>query len=337
MRVERKKEHIENYLKSEYRGDPLFDDVYLEHHALTDFDFEEIKTTFDFFDKTLSFPLLINAMTGGGEEVTDINEDLARLTAEFNFAMATGSQKVALENEESEESFRAVREVAEQAFLLGNLSAREDIEDVKKAIDLIKADGMQLHLNTFQEMVMPEGDRHFKHSLENIKKINDELKIPLMVKEVGFGIGRKDALRLYEAGIRYIDIAGFGGTNFVEIEDNRQFDKDFSDLYSWGIPTAKCLLDIKDRPKDLKIIASGGIRNAVDIIKAFVLGADMVAISGEVLSYLLHGGYDAARNYLQDLLDKTKILMISLNVSTIAELRNIDYKITGRLREITRK
>ena len=143
MRVERKKEHIENYLKSEYRGDPLFDDVYLEHRALTDFDFEEIETSFDFLDKTLSFPLLINAMTGGGEEVTDINEDLARLTAEFNLAMATGSQKVAMENEESEESFRAVRQVADQAFLLGNLLSHNS--SVRYSTKEFKPSSIQVH------------------------------------------------------------------------------------------------------------------------------------------------------------------------------------------------
>lgn len=337
--MEKKQEHIENYLKSEYMGDNLFNCIYLEHSSLPELDIKDIDISKDFFGNKIDLPIMINAMTGGGESSADINEDLSRLCRDFNIPMAVGSEKVALQNEEAIESFQLVRDNLPKGdyTVIGNLSARESLSDVKKAIEILDCDIFQLHLNPIQELIMEEGDREFKGIYDNIREIKENIDIPIIVKEVGYGLRREDAKKLYDIGIRNIDIAGHGGTNFTEIEDMRRFDMDFSEFYYWGIPTAKILLDLKQRPDDMYLIASGGIRDALDIVKAYILGADMVAMSGEILSFLIHGGYEFTRQYLNSLIYKIKMVMLMLGCDRIEKLKDIDYKIVGRLKEITDK
>ncbi|MDO5047549.1 MAG: type 2 isopentenyl-diphosphate Delta-isomerase [Anaerococcus sp.] len=332
MRNQRKDEHIENYLKSEILTDTLFKDVYLEHVALADISINQIDTSMDFLGKKLSMPLLINAMTGGGEVGWDINEDLSSICQELGLAMAVGSEAIAIDDESSRESFSLMKD--KDLVRIGNLGAEKSLEDYIFAKDLIDAHMMQVHLNMAQELVMGEGDKDFRSWRSNIKSLVENLDLPIMVKETGCGISARVAKDLLAMGVKYIDISGKGGTNFIEIEDLRDVDKDFSDFYDWGIPTAKAIIDIRKISDEAFIIASGGIRTALDIAKALALGADMVAISGEVLRYLLHGGYHAAEEYLKDLNHKFKIIMCLLGVKNIEELKKVDYKLVGRLKEL---
>ncbi|MDO4594313.1 MAG: type 2 isopentenyl-diphosphate Delta-isomerase [Tissierellia bacterium] len=334
-RKQRKIEHIENYLRSFTKSDPLFNDVYIEHRALNEINFDEIDTSVEFLGKKLPFPLMINAMTGGSDMSSDINEDLSNICYEFKIPMAVGSQKIVLEDDSLIDSFKVVKEMSDGEFpVIGNLNANCSIEELKKASDLIDATAMQLHLNSAQELVMPEGDRNFKGIYDNIKKLVKEFDKDIIVKEVGFGIGKKDIELLNEIGVKYIDISGHGGTNFIEIEDMRNFDMDFSDLYNWGIPTAKCLIDAKKVQGDFKIISSGGVSNANYIVKSLILGADICAMSGEILSYLLRGGYDYTINFIKELMYKTKMIMALLGVKNIEQLKKVDYKLTGKLRQL---
>ncbi len=335
MRLERKKEHIENYLKSDYRGDTLFSDIYIENNSLPEINLSEVSTEIEFLGKKIGFPLIINALTGGGDELMDINENLARLAKHFNIPMAVGSQTVGIEIEECKDSFEIVREiVGKDNIVIGNVSANTSVEYFEKACKMIDADAMQLHLNVAQELFMGEGDRNF-HGLEdnirNIVKIYDK---PIIVKEVGFGISKEVAIRLRNIGVKNIDIAGAGGTNFIEIEDIRNFSSDYSDLYEWGIPTAKALIECREIDDELFIVSSGGIRNALDIVKSFVVGANIVGISGEILLYLMHGGYDAAKEYIDCLINKTKKIMVLLGKKNIEELNLVDYRITGKLKDL---
>ncbi|MDO5718347.1 MAG: type 2 isopentenyl-diphosphate Delta-isomerase [Tissierellia bacterium] len=335
MREERKKEHIENYLKTEYHSENLFDDIVLEHNSLPNLSIDDIDTGVEIFGKKLAFPLLINSMTGGAEISYDINRDLAKLADKYGLAMAVGSQKVALESENTAESFVVIKEfLNEDSIKIGNLSASSDLDEIIKAAEMIEADAMQLHLNPCQELVMLDGDRDFRGILENIENIVSNSKIPIIVKEVGFGISAGNARKLYDIGVRYIDIAGSGGTNFIEIEDLRRHDFDFSDIYSWGNSTPQLLYEYRDMPKDLFVIASGGIRTGLDIIKSYVMGADLVGISGELLNYLAHGGYEYASDFLESLIEKTKILMLLLGCKRVEELRKVKYKPVGKLREL---
>lgn len=336
MREKRKKEHVENYLRTTYRGDTLLKDVFLEHNALPDLNLSEIDTSTSFLGKTVDYPIIINAMTGGTDFSWEINKKLAELSKTFNIPMAVGSQTIALcEDENCRKSFKIVREtIGEEGIVVANLNAQSSIEDVKFAIDMIKADAIQLHLNPAQEAVMLEGDKDFKGVLDNIQHIVKNLDKPVVVKEVGFGISSAVARKLYNVGVKNIDISGSGGTNFIEIENIRYNDIDFSDLYDWGIPTALSIIEARSVAEDLNLIASGGIRDSIDIMKALVIGGNIVGISGEILSFLLHGGYENAKDYLEATIYKLKILMLLSGTRDIKALRNMSYKLTGRLKEL---
>lgn len=336
MRSVRKKEHIENYLKTQFQGDTLLEDIFLEHNALPNLNFDEIDTSTMFLGKTISYPILINAMTGGSALTQEINRDLSTLAKEFNIPMAVGSQTIALENdEESIESFKIVREIIGiDGIVISNLSGQATVAQARQAIDLVQGDAIQIHLNPAQELVMEEGDRDFKGVIDNIEAIVKNIDKLVIVKEVGFGISKDVAERLYNIGVRNIDISGYGGTNFVEIENLRNPGFDFTDLYSWGIPTAAALINCRKLPEDLNIIASGGIRSSMDIVKSIVLGAEVVGISGELLAYLVHGGYANAKDYLENLIYKIKIIMMLLGKRNIEELRKTNYKITGKLKDL---
>jgi isopentenyl-diphosphate delta-isomerase len=336
MRSIRKKEHIENYLKTTFQGDTLLGDVFLEHNALPNLNLDEIDASSEFLGKKINYPILINAMTGGSSLTKEINRDLSILAKEFNVPMAVGSQTIVLEDEEeAKDSFRIVRDIIGQdGIVISNLSGQATVDQAKLAIDIVDADAIQIHLNTAQELVMEEGDRNFKGVIDNIEAIVNNIDKPVIVKEVGFGISKEVAERLYNIGVRYIDISGYGGTNFIEIENLRNHAFDYTELYSWGIPTAAALINCRKLPMDLKLISSGGIRNSLDVVKSIVLGAEVVGISGELLAYLVHGGYGNAMEYLSGLTHKIKILMLLMGKKNIEELRNSEYKITGRLKDL---
>lgn len=336
MRKARKKEHVENYLRTTYRGDTLLDDVFLEHNALPDLSLDDIDTKSVFLGKDINYPVIINAMTGGSDFSREINHDLSMIAKEFKIPMAVGSQTIALcEDEECMDSFKIVRKtIGDDGIVIANLSASASVDDVKRALDMIEADAIQLHLNPAQEVVMLEGDRDFRGILNKIENVVKGIDRPVIVKEVGFGISKDVATRLYDIGVRHVDISGSGGTNFIEIENIRYNTMDFSDLYGWGIPTAYAIIKCRELPKDLNIIASGGIRTSLDIVKALILGGDIVGISGEILSFLLHGGYENARNYLESAMHKLKILMLLLGKKNLEELKTTEYKLVGELKEL---
>lgn len=338
MRKYRKREHIESFLRSSFLGNPLFEDVFLPHNSLPECDFDEIDTSTRFLNKKINFPLMINAMTGGSEFTEDINRQLAEIAREFNIPMAVGSQTITLEDEDSIESFKIVREImGDSGVILGNLSGRASLKDVKFAVDMLKADGIQIHLNPAQELAMEEGERSFKGILSNIEEIVKGSEVPVIVKEVGFGMSRDVARRLYSVGVRHIDVSGFGGTNFMEVENLRRPENDLSELYSWGIPTALSLLSIKNlNLKDLSLISSGGIKNSMDLIKSLVLGADMAAMSGEILSYLIHGGYEYTMEYLENIMYKAKIIMLLTGSKNVEELKKLPFTISGTLKELSK-
>ncbi len=338
MRQERKREHVESYLKTEYVGDNLFEDIYIENNSLPGINFEEIDTRVSFLGKTVEFPLMINAMTGGTEELSSINEDLARIARDLNIPMAVGSQTVGLDYPECRQSFGIARDIlGEEGVLIGNLSANKSLEELQEASSMIDADAMQLHLNVAQEMFMDEGDRDFSHIEKNIEYLVKNYDKPIIIKEVGFGISAEVSKKLTNIGVEYIDVAGAGGTNFIEIEDMRNMDKDFSDMYNWGIPTAKALMDCKRENPDAFYISSGGINTADNVIKSFILGASFTALSGEVLRYLMHGGFDEAKKYVESTIEKSKIIMMLLGVKKIEDLKNVNYTLTGRLKELIQK
>ncbi len=331
-RRERKDQHIENYLKTSDHNDALFSDIYLDHNSLSEVNFDEIDTKISFLGQEISMPLMVNAMTGGGEASADINEDLSSICKSLNIPMAVGSQTIGLADAEACESFSLIRE--KNLLRIGNLGAERSLDDFKKAVEMIDAHAIQVHLNVAQELFMPEGDKDFRGYFDNIKELKANLDLPIIVKETGNGLSKRVCKKLIDAGIEYIDVAGCGGTNFIEIEDMRDFETDYKEFYNWGVPTAKAIIDARSLSKETFIIGSGGIKTAVDLAKAIIIGADMGAVSGEALRYLLLGGYDACYDYLKEMNQRLKIVMALLGVKNIEELKKVPYKITGRLKEL---
>ena len=333
QRRQRKDQHIENYLKTRARGTTLLDCVYIEHNALSDVSIKQIDTSVEFMGQKIAMPLMVDAITGGGDSSASINEDLSSICQEINIPMAVGSESIALTDESSRESFELVKQ-KEDLFRIGNLGFERNYEDFIFARDLIDAKAMQVHLNIAQELVMKEGDNDFHSSIDIIGELVEKFPYPIIVKETGSGISKEVAQKLLEKNVQYIDVAGKGGTNFIEIEDLRDFEMDYSDLYNWGIPTAKSIIDVRSASDDVFIIASGGIKTAMDVVKSIIIGADMAAMTGEVLNYLLRGGYQACEDFLKEINHKIKIIMALLGVRNIEELKKVDYNLIGELKEL---
>lgn len=336
MRKYRKKEHVENYLRATYESDPLFKDVYLTHHSMPELALDEIDTETEFLGREIPFPLMIDAMTGGTSFTEDINRDLSEIAKEHQLPMAVGSQTIALTDDDGKRSFEIVREIiGDDGIVLANLSGFLTPDDAKYAVDMIGADGLQIHLNPAHELAMDEGDRDFRDIRKNIEAVVKELEVPVMIKEVGFGLNSEVIQDLYDMGVRYVNIAGYGGTNFVEVENLRCPSMDMSDLYDWGIPTALATIQASElNLENLTIISSGGIKTAPDLAKALVLGADMTAISGELLKYLMHGGKEYASDYVTSLITKTKMIMLLTKSRNLEVLKSQPWKATGRLYEL---
>lgn len=336
QRRERKDQHIENYLRTRSRGSTLLEDVYIEHRAISDVSLEQIDTSVDFMGKRISMPLMVDAMTGGGNSSASINEDLSSICESVGIPMAVGSESIALSDSASRESFELVKQ-KKDLIRVGNLGFERNFDDFVFARDLIDAYAMQVHLNIAQELVMKEGDNNYHSPIKIIKELVENFDYPIIVKETGCGISKEVAKELVDAGIKYIDVAGRGGTNFIEIEDLRDFEVDYSDLYGWGIPTAKSIIDVRSVSDDVFIVASGGIKTAMDVVKSIIIGADMAAMTGEVLNYLVRGGFDACESFLNEINHKIKIIMALIGVRNIEELKKVDYRLTGELYNLIKR
>ncbi len=267
-----------------------FDRVRLTHRALPELNLAEIDPSTRFLGKDLSFPLLISSMTGGAdEELVKINRNLARAAEAEGVALAVGSQRVFLSDTAARESFE-LRETAPSTVLIGNLGAVQlnyemGFADCEAAVKILDADGLYLHLNPLQEAVQPEGDTDFSSLQNKIAVIVKTLRQPLIVKEVGAGISAVDVERLLAAGVKYIDVAGSGGTSWSMVESRRSDQPELGELFSdWGIPTPVALMQMKPYRQEMTLIASGGIRNGIDMAKSMVLGASLCGMARPFLN-----------------------------------------------------
>ena len=292
--VQRKAEHIRICLESDVqfqtRGSG-FDRYQFTHSCLPELDYQEIDLTTKLLGKQLGAPILISSMTGGTAQAKEINHRLAEVAQEYKLAMGVGSQRVAIEQPQVADTFQ-VRRIAPDILLLANLGAvqlnyRYDIEQCLRAVELLEADALILHLNPLQECIQPQGDTNFKGLLDRIATICDRLPVPVIIKEVGNGISAAMAQQLIAAGVSGIDVAGAGGTSWAKVESERaktalqrRLGETFAD---WGIPTAECISTIRHIAPTLPLIASGGLKNGLDIAKAIALGAD---VGGLALPFL---------------------------------------------------
>lgn len=290
---QRKTEHIRINLEEDVRSGITtgLEHYRFLHQALPEINLNEIDTSVNFLEKEISVPILISSMTGGTGEAERINRNLAVNAEKFGLAMGVGSQRVGLENDSSMRTFK-VRDVAPNILLFANLGAIQlnygyTVEHCQWAVDSIGADALILHLNPLQEGLMVNGDTRFSGLLKKIEQICRKLRVPVVVKEVGWGIHAQTAKHLVEAGVRAIDVAGAGGTSWSEVEKHRLKEEDTRKIAAafknWGNPTAECIVEIREKISGLPIIASGGLRDGIDIAKCLALGASLGGLAGPFL------------------------------------------------------
>jgi isopentenyl-diphosphate delta-isomerase len=278
------------------------------HNALPELNFSDVDASTSFLGKSLSLPFMVSCMTGGYADALRINRHLAEACEEFRIAMGVGSQRQALEDDEYHHTFSVVREVAPSIPIIGNLGAAEvarlkNADGPRRLIDLIRADGFAVHLNPLQEMLQPEGNPALSGVIEGIRMLVRDLPVPLIVKEVGAGLSSNVVQRLLEAGVRYIDVAGAGGTSWAGVEIIRGSRKKTgtSIFWDWGIPTAtavRAAAALKGKPTSFTLIASGGLTTGMEAAKCIALGADLAAAARPLLKALHQGGPQLLRRLL---------------------------------------
>lgn len=336
--VERKIEHVkiclEEEVESDYSG---FEDIMFLHNALPEINFADVDTSIKFLGKKFTFPLIIASMTGGHPETKTINANLAEAVETAGIGMGVGSQRAAIEDKRLEDTFSIVREKAPKAFIYANIGIPQLIEYgaevVDKIVEMVDADAVAIHLNYLQEAIQPEGNLNASGGLSLLEEVCRSSKVPIIVKETGAGISREVALKLKDTGVSALDVGGKGGTTFAGVEVYRASDYIQKavglDFWSWGIPTAFCIVDCS---KILPTIATGGIRNGIDIAKSIAIGAK---IASAALPFLKESTESAEEvlNKIEYFRRSFKIAMFLTACKSIEELSKTKLFVTGKFKE----
>ncbi len=329
----RKADHIQINLNENVESglSSGLDYYHFPHQALPELDLDQIRMDFTLFGKKITAPVFISSMTGGTDQAGIINHNLAAAAQQAGIPMGVGSQRAMLEEQALVSTYQ-VRKAAPDITLFANLGAVQlnyglTIEDCQRAVDKIEADALILHLNALQEAVMADGNTNFSGLLNKIEKVCKSLSVPVIAKEVGWGISVQAARQLVDAGISAIDVAGAGGTSWTEVEmhraqndSQRQIAANFID---WGIPTAESLQLVKEAAPDLPIFASGGIRSGVDIAKSIALGAAMGGMAGPFLMAAVESP-EAVFDVIQRIIREIQISMFAAGAGDLHALRQID-------------
>ncbi len=314
----RKDEHLRICLEENVRpavpGTGL-DRYRFVHQALPEINLSEVDLRTTFLGKPLSMPLLFSSMTGGTKSARSINRHLAEAAQEMGVAMGVGSQRAAIESPEQSDTYR-LRDIAPDILLMANLGAIQlnrayTAEHCQRIVDMIEADALVLHLNPLQEAVQPGGDTDFAGLLHKIARVCHALPVPVVVKEVGYGLSAQVARRLLDVGVRALDVAGAGGTSWSQVERHRVQsplqDAVAAQFVDWGIPTADSLRAVHSAAPDVPLIASGGIETGIDVAKCIALGADLVGIAWPFLRPSMHSA--------QAVVDKAQSIATALRVA----------------------
>lgn len=315
-----------------------FDDISFMPNSLPDLSLENIDTSVNPLGCSWSMPLYINAMTGGSKESKAVNAALARVAAKTNMPMASGSLSAALRDSSLIDTFSVIRKENPKGFVLANVSAGTSADNAMRAVEMINANALQVHLNVAQELVMPEGDRDFSNWMRSIEEISiacQKANIPMIVKETGCGMTAFDAHRLYDLGVRAIDVGGRGGTNFVTIENARRDGNEYDYLASWGLTTVESLIEVMREPncanKNMTVFASGGVRTSLDVVRAIALGAQAVGVAGEFLHTLMHSGEEVLVQQICDWAEQIRRIMALLGVEKVQDIQSKSrFVLTGK-------
>ncbi|MGK3148958.1 type 2 isopentenyl-diphosphate Delta-isomerase [Staphylococcus shinii] len=330
-REQRKNEHVEIAMAQKDATISDFDEIRFVHHSIPNIDVDDVDLTSNLIDFTLNQPLYINAMTGGSEWTKQINEKLAVIARETGIAMAVGSTHAALRNSKMASSFSVVRETNPEGIIFSNVGADVPVDKAVESVKLLDAQALQVHVNAPQELVMPEGNRTFSTWMENLAQIVTRVDAPVIVKEVGFGMSKETIKSLNEIGIKYVDVSGRGGTNFVDIENERRTYKDMDYLGLWGQTTVESLLESTSYQQDMDILASGGVRTPLDAVKCLALGASAVGMSRPFLNHVENYGITETLNYTEQFTDHMKKIMTMLNAKSIKDLQHAQMVFSPKL------
>ncbi len=327
---DRKENHVrislseESQFKEKTAGFERYDFL---HYAASELREEDVILKTDFFGREISSPFLIASMTGGYGDAFNINSMLAEAAEELNIPIGVGSQRVMLEEDSLIPTFSIVRKKAPNIPVIANIGAAEfvkfeNLDPLNKMIDVIEADAVFVHLNLLQEMLQMGGNPDFKGLIQKIRKFSNELDVPLIVKEVGFGISKEAAKNLLEAGAKGIDVAGAGGTSWSRIEQIRT-EKDPSPFSEWGLPTSYCVRTVAELKKDFDfvLIASGGINDSFSYAKSLALGANITSAARSILKSVVERGSEGVIELVQNLNKDLVKIMILTNSKKTNELK----------------
>ena len=340
--AERKHSHVEICLHQEVRFDGAstgLEAYAFEHNAAPEIDFAEIDLSTHFLGRKIGLPLMISSMTGGYGDALALNRTLAAAAETYSIPLGVGSMRQALEGQSHRDSFAIVRQTAPTAPVYANIGAPEvaaglSREQLSTMIDLIGADALIVHLNPAQELFQPEGNTSFRGFLDRLQTITATIPVPVIAKEVGSGISARVARKLADAGVSAIDVAGAGGISWQKVEECRylsQFPEEdrftpsaLDELLNWGIPTADCLAGLRELKQEhheyrpLGVVASGGIRNGIDIARSIALGADLAASAQQLLK-ALHAG--TLERTIETWMNDLRAVMFLTGSATIEELK----------------
>ena len=329
-RAKRKWEHMHLALETRNEDFSCFEDITFIQQSLPNTNVDMVKLHSKIGGLSLSSPIFINAMTGGGGSKTlSLNQQLAICAKETNIAIGVGSQMSALVDSTEKSTFQIIRKEYPNGIIFSNLGSEATVEQAKQAVDMLEANALQIHLNTVQELTMPEGDRQFHGALKRIENIVNNISVPVVVKEVGFGMSKETINKLCEVGVQTVDVSGFGGTNFAKIENARR-DVQLPFFNEWGIPTTVSIAEAQSTNKQLSIIASGGIQNSLHVAKAIALGANACGLAGKFLKILTEQSTEGLITEITKMKFELSLIMTALGVTTIEELKTAPLIISGR-------
>ena len=328
MTTNRKDEHIRYALeqKSSYNS---FDEVELIHSSLPLYDLDEIDLSTEFAGRKWDFPFYINAMTGGSDKGREINQKLAQVAEACGILFVTGSYSAALKDP-SDASF-SVKYDHPNLLLGTNIGLDKPVELGLRTVEEMNPLLLQVHVNVMQELLMPEGERKFRNWQSHLADYSKQIPVPIVLKEVGFGMDVKTIERAYELGVRIVDLSGRGGTSFAYIENRRSGQRDYLD--QWGQSTMQALLNAQEWKDKVQLLVSGGVRNPLDMIKCLVFGAKAVGLSRTVLELVETYTIEEVIGIIQDWKADLRLIMCALNCATIADLQKVDYLLYGKLKE----
>ncbi|HEN4524697.1 TPA: type 2 isopentenyl-diphosphate Delta-isomerase [Streptococcus agalactiae] len=328
----RKDDHIKYALKyqSPYNS---FDDIELIHSSLPKYNVNDIDLSTHFAGQSFEFPFYINAMTGGSEKGKAVNHKLAQVAQATGIVMVTGSYSAALKNDE-DDSYPTT-DLYPDLKLATNIGLDKPVPAAESTFKAMNPIFLQVHVNVMQELLMPEGEREFHMWRSHLKEYVDNIQCPLILKEVGFGMDLQSIKDAYDIGITTVDISGRGGTSFAYIENQRGRDRSY--LNTWGQTTAQSLINAQSMMDKMDILASGGIRHPLDMVKCLVLGAKAVGLSRTVLELVERYPVDDVIAILNSWKEDLRMIMCALNCKKITDLRQVNYILYGQLKEANTK